>query len=105
MKTSNKIYYSECKRIKRQSQALAEERLSFMNGKRLGDLDITIEDGATLRKVRRIIEKRVNQKYWQQGYSDDVTNYSRHTTRRHLTNQMKNIYGCIPTGFVYCSAA
>ncbi len=105
MKTNIDCYYSECKRIKRQSQALANERLEFMNGKRLGDLDIAIEGGATLRKVRRIIEKRVSQKYWKQGYPNDITNYSRHTTRRHLTNQMKNIYGCVPTGFVYCCAA
>ena len=105
MKNYNDRYYSETKRIKRQSQALAEERLEFMNGKKLGDLDIAIEGGATIRKVRRILEKRVSQKYWQHAIPNDATNYSRHTTKRHLTNQMKNIYGCVPTGFVYCCAA
>lgn len=98
--------YSETKNIRRQSKSLAEERLSFMDGKRLGDLDIAIEGGATLRKVRRIIEKRVSQKYWKNaGAKDARTNYSRHATKRHLTNQMKNIYGYVPTGFVYCCAA
>ena len=104
METMNEHYYSESKRIKRQSNALAEERLGFMNGKRLGDLDIAIEDGATLRKVRRILEKRVNQKYWKSASPKNASNYSRHTTKRHLTNQMKNIYGYVPTGFVYCAA-
>ncbi len=105
MNNYNACYYRETKSIKRQSKALADERLVFMDGKRLGDLDIAIEGGATLRKVRRIIEKRVSQKYWKSGYANDVTNYSRHTTRRYLTNQMKNIYGYVPTGFVYCCAA
>ena len=100
----NKNHYCESKDIKRQSRHLAEERLSFMNGKRLGDLDIEIEGGATLRKVRRIIEKRVSQKHWKIHHVDS-TNYSRHTTKRHITNQMKNIYGVVPTGFVYCCAA
>ena len=103
---NNDTRYCETKNIRRQSLALAEERLYFMDGKRLGDLDIAIEGGATLRKVRRIIEKRVSQKYWKNaGAKDAMTNYSRHATKRHLTNQMKNIYGYVPTGFVYCCAA
>ena len=104
MGTMNEHYYSESKRIKRQSYALAEERLGSMNGKRLGDLDIAVEGGATIRKVRRILEKRVSQKYWKSAFPKDYTNYSRHTTKWHLTNQMKNIYGFVPTGFVYCAA-
>lgn len=105
MNNYNAYYYSETKKIKRLSKALADERLAFMDGKRLGNLDIAIEGGPTLRKVRRIIEKRVNQNYWKSGYAMDITNYSRHTTRRHLTNQIKNIYGYVPTGFVfYCAA-
>lgn len=105
MKNNYDRYYSETKHIKRESQALAEERLGFMSGKRLSELDIAIEGGATLRKVRRIIEKRVSQIYWKKaGIKDAGTNYSRHATKRHLTNQMKNIYGYVPTGFVYvCS--
>lgn len=97
--------YSETKNIRRQSQALAEERLFFMNGKRLGDLDIAIESGATRRKVRRIMEKRVSQRYWKNvGMKNCKTNFDRHATRRYLSNQLRNIYGCVPAGFVYCCA-
>ena len=57
-------YYSEKRFIKKQSSAIAEERLGFLDGKRLGDLSIGIEDNATCRKIRRIMEKRVAQNFW-----------------------------------------
>ena len=62
-------YYSEKRFIKKQSSAIAEERLGFLDGKRLGDLSIGIEDNATCRKIRRIMEKRVAQNFWSNASS------------------------------------
>ena len=56
--------HSEKRFIKNQSYAIAEERLAFLDGERLGDLSIGIEDNATCRKIRRIMEKRVAQNFW-----------------------------------------
>ena len=60
------IQYKDTKYIRRQSRSLSEERLAFRNGERLGDVSISIESGKTLRMVRRIVEKRVCQDYWNQ---------------------------------------
>ena len=60
------IRYKDTKYIRRQSRSLSEERLAFRNGERLGDVSISIESGKTLRMVRRIVEKRVCQDYWNQ---------------------------------------
>ncbi len=54
------IYYSNTSYIKAKTSAIRNERLDFMEGKKLGDLSIRIEDNATVRKVRRIVEKRVS---------------------------------------------
>ena len=64
MKNYKTPFHSEKKYIKSRSAALAEERLSFLGGERLGDLSISIECNATCRKVRRIMEKRVAQEFW-----------------------------------------
>ena len=64
-RTSSEAY--DTKYIRRQSRSLSEERLCFRNGERMGDILIGIENGKTLRKVRRIIEKRVCQDYWNNG--------------------------------------
>ena len=64
MKKSLRIRFSERKFIKRQSDAIAGERLSFLDGARLGDLSMGIEDNATRRKVRRIMEKMVAQRFY-----------------------------------------
>ena len=61
------IQYKDTKYIRRQSRSLSEERLCFRNGERMGDILIGIENGKTHRKVRRIIEKRVCQDYWNNG--------------------------------------
>lgn len=53
------IYYSNTSYIKAKTSAIRNERLDFMEGKKLDDLSIRIEDNATVRKVRRIVEKRV----------------------------------------------
>ena len=97
-----KPFHSERKYIKNQSASLSDERLFFMDGLRLGDVDIHIECNATVRKVRRIMEKRICQEYWRShvGHED---NGDRHAMRRHLSNHMRNIYGSVPKGFHYCA--
>lgn len=98
-----KIRYKETKYIKRQSRSLSQERLAFKNGERLGDIAIGIENGKTLRKVRRIIEKRVCQDYWNNGRTGEGTGRDRYRMKRRVSNQLRNIYGYVPTGFVYAA--
>ncbi len=98
-----KIRYKETKYIKRQSRSLSQERLAFKNGERLGDIAIGIENGKTLRKVRRIIEKRVCQDYWNNGRTGEGTARDRYRMKRRVSNQLRNIYGYVPTGFVYAA--
>lgn len=84
--------YCEMRFIKSQTAAYAEERISFKNGKRLGD--IYIHDNKTCRKVRRILEKRVAQDYWKNARkSSGRSNRGRYETRHYLANQFQNLYG------------
>ena len=53
--TENIIRFSETKFILNQTRKLADERLAFLDGKRLGDVSIRIEDNACCRKIRRIV--------------------------------------------------
>lgn len=95
-------WHSEKSYIRRRSAALADEKLGFLDGVRLGDLSIAIEDGATTRKVRRIMEKRIAQDYWKGARAAHSRgNKSRYETKHHLSNHFKNIFGCIPEGFNY----
>ena len=90
--------HCEKKFIKNQSKKISEERLNFKDGVTLGEVDIFIDGGKTRSLVRRIIEKRVAQDYWKTaGRRQD--NYGRYKTRHHMSNQLKNIYGSVPTGF------
>lgn len=95
------IQYKDTRDIRRQSRSLSEERLAFRDGERLGDVSIGIEGGKTLRKVRRIIEKRVCQDYWNQRSSGRDTAGNRYCMKRRVSNHLRNIYGFVPTGFVY----
>lgn len=95
------IRYKDTKYIKRQSHYLSRERLAFRNGERLGEIAIGIESGKTLRMVRRIIEKRVCQDYWNNGRAGEGTARDRYRMKRRVSNQLRNIYGYVPTGFVY----
>lgn len=98
----SKPFFCEQKHIKSFSDNLSEERLEFMDGKRLSEVDIFIECNATVRKVRRIIEKRTCQKYWK-SRAKRRGNGDRHHMRHHVTNQFKNLYGDVPHGFRYCA--
>ena len=97
-----KPYHSEKKYIKNISESLSGERLGFMDGRRLGDIDIFIEDNATVRKVRRILEKRVCQEYWRTR-GGNGGNGDRQRMRQHVSNQFRNIYGGVPSGVRYCA--
>ena len=97
-------YYSEKRFIKKQSSAIAEERLGFLDGKRLGDLSIGIEENATCRKIRRIMEKRVAQNFWRNAsYGKKQGNGARYETRHYVSNHFKNIFGEVPKGFRYAA--
>ena len=96
--------YSESGFIKKQSQNLANERLAFSEGKRLGDVSLLIEDNATCRKIRRIMEKRVCQSFWKNSSRvKQRGNCARYETRHQVSNHIKNIYGAVPEGFTYLS--
>ena len=54
MKTSDRntqVRFSEAKFILKQTRKLADERLVFMDGKRLGDVSIGIEDNGKRRAL------------------------------------------------------
>lgn len=84
------IYYSNTSYIKAKTSAIRNERLDFMEGKKLGDLSIRIEDNATVRKVRRIVEKRVSQNYYSKN--PDIKRSAKYATRHHMSNILKKIY-------------
>lgn len=96
------IYYSNTSYIKAKTSAIRNGRLDFMEGKKLGDLSIRIEDNATVRKMRRIVEKRVSQNYYSKN--PDIKRSAKYATRHHMSNILKNIYGTVPEGFRYCCA-
>ena len=98
------ILFKDRKSIRTLSSKIAEERLAFLDGTPLGDVDIFIESGATRRKVRRIIEKRVCQDFHVSG-RNHITNSVRARQRHRVTNQMKNIFGDVPEGFRYLRMA
>lgn len=97
MKTYNTPFFSEMKYIKNLVKVLSDERLAFLDGERLGDLDILGEDPAVCRKVRRILEKRVCQQFWRNASrAKRYGNRSRFETKHILSNQFRNIFGCVP---------
>lgn len=98
--TENTIRFSETKFILNQTRKLADERLAFLDGKRLGDVSIRIEDNACCRKIRRIVEKREAQSLKKNGHRSKLAgNGSRFQTKRNVSNQFKNLFGLVPEGF------
>ena len=86
--------YSEHRYIRNHTAALSGESLTFLDGRRLGDVEPADESPATFRKVRRILEKRVSQHYWATANeSKKRGNYARFETRHRLSNQVRNIFG------------
>jgi hypothetical protein len=100
MKSYNEPFLCEKKFIKNQVDALSGERLAFLGGGRLGDLDLMGEDPAVCRKVRRILEKRVSQNYWRNASVGKRSgNRPRYETRHQLSNHYKNLFGAVPEGY------
>ena len=65
----------------------------FKNGTPLRNLDVTIEDSQSARKIRRIVEKRMCQAYFRQ-HSEDFRqngNMDRHLMSRATSFQLFNI--------------
>ena len=102
--TEKTLRLSETKYILNRTRKLAGEQLEFMGGKRLGDVSIRIEDNACCRKIRRIVEKREAQSFWRSSsHAKTQGNGARYRTRRNVSNQFKNLFGIVPTGFRYCA--
>lgn len=82
------------------SRSLSEERLFFRDGIELGSLSIAIEDGRTKRKIRRIVEKRVNQDYWRHvNDSGTFDNKHRAASKKYVSKVTRKIFGEPLTGF------
>ena len=104
MRNDQTPFLSEKRYIRKQSAALADERLTFLGGERLGDLSIRIECNATCRKVRRIMEKRIAQEFWRNASAAKRSgNRARYEMRHHVSNHFRNIFGTVPEGFRYCA--
>ena len=86
MKSYDKPYLSEKKYIKNQVETLSGERLAFLG-----------EDPPVCRKVRRILEKRVSQRFWKKASpGKEAGNRARFETRHQLSNHYRIIYGLVP---------
>lgn len=84
------------------SRSISEERPDFKGGIQLGDLSIAIENGSTKRKVRRILEKRVNQDYWSHVRNSQVRdNRHRASSKKHISSVTIKIFGGPVTGYEY----
>lgn len=75
-----------------------------MDGAQLGELPIAIESGSTRRKVRRILEKRVNQDYWSHVKNRQIRdNRHRASSKKYVTRVTETIFGGPVVGFKYCA--
>lgn len=85
-------HIGQAKRYESTTKKLYSEKLRFKEGQSLKDIDISIEDGATSRKVRRIVEKRMCQAYHRQhkrsSYKD---RQDRHYMKRATSFQLHNL--------------
>ena len=82
----------QAKRFESTTKKLYAEKLRFKKGQSLKDIDISIEDGATSRKVRRIVEKRMCQAYHRQhkqSWRND--GQDRHYMKRATSFQLHNL--------------
>ena len=82
----------QAKRFESTTRKLYSEKLRCMDGKYLRDIDITMEDGATSRKVRRIVEKRMCQAYHHQHKNCGQNGgRNRHYMKRATSFQLHNL--------------
>lgn len=74
-------------------KSISEERLYFKGGIPIGDLSISDENNNTKRKIRRIIEKRVNQSYWSSHHNRNTKdNHHRSSSKMYLARVTNNIF-------------
>ena len=86
-------------------RSIAEEKLAFKDGIELSSLSIGIEDGATKRMVRRIVEKRVCKDYRKQQKRGGVAdNKHRAATKKYVSRVTQKIFGQPVRGFSYLAA-
>lgn len=88
---TDQIVYCETRYIKGRTRKISGENLSFKGGKRLGDLNLRYENGDTIRKVRRIIEKRVCQDFYK--CHQHVKCNAKHKTMHNVSCTIRNIFG------------
>ncbi|MBR4645521.1 MAG: hypothetical protein IKO75_00200 [Bacteroidales bacterium] len=82
----------QSKRFLSITKKLYNEKLRFKDGENLRGIDISIEDGATSRMVRRIVEKRMCQAYYRQHKEDDDHGArDRHYMKRATSFQLHNL--------------
>lgn len=97
MKTYRPIYRggethkANVKMRKEHGRSLSEMRLNFMEGEKLGDVDIRIEDGQCVRKVRRVMEKQIAQRLCRQRKLE-IKPTSRFL-KNELNREMYDIFG------------
>ena len=90
MKKINSV--GQSKRYESITKKLYAEKLRFKDGQYLKDIDISMEDGATSRKVRRIVEKRMCQAYHRQHkHSARNDAHDRHYMKRATSFQLHNL--------------
>ena len=90
MKKLNSV--GQTKRYESTTKKLYAEKLRFKEGKYLKDIDISMEDGATSRKVRRIVEKRMCQAYHRQHKNSQRNDgHDRHFMKRATSFQLHNL--------------
>lgn len=90
MNKINSVGQSE--RYKSETKKLYAEKLRFKDGKALKNIDVLMEDGATSRMVRRIVEKRMCQAYHRQHIpSPRKDGYDRHCMKRAISFQLHNL--------------
>lgn len=82
----------QAKRYVSTTKKLYGEKLRFKGGQYLKDIDISMEDGATSRKVRRIVEKRMCQAYHRQHKQLTRNDgQDRHYMKRATSFQLHNL--------------
>lgn len=79
------------KRFASTTRKLYKEKLKFKNGENLSGIDISLEDGKTTRKVRRIVEKRMCQAYYKLNKTSAESNCGRHYSKRATSYQLHNL--------------
>ena len=89
--TESNTLYCNRKSIKRQTMAIASERLDILDGANLEDIDILGISGENRRKVRRIIEKRVCQDLYRKQRAWTADNYGRYNEKRRLSPTLRSL--------------